>query len=126
MMTTGRRTLHRWPAGAVCVLACTFLHTMPARAQMPSSPTERTLSGRVTGDGNEPIRGAVVELRNERSNQIVTYLTDATGAYTFKRLDGNADYDVWVIFRGRHSPTRTISKFDDHMAKVIDFTVRTY
>jgi hypothetical protein len=126
MTTTGRRKLHRWPASAVCALAFAFLRTMPARAQMPTSPTERTLSGRVTGAGNEPIRGAVVELRNERSSQIVTYITDATGAYTFKRLDGNTDYDVWVLFRGHPSPTRTISKFDDHMAKVIDFTVRTY
>jgi hypothetical protein len=46
--------------------------------------------------------------------------------YNFKRLDGNIDYQVWVLFRGHRSATRSISMFDSHMAKVIDFTVRTY
>jgi protocatechuate 3,4-dioxygenase beta subunit len=93
---------------------------------MPTSSTVRTLSGRVTDTSNEPIRGAVVELRNERSNEVVTYITDASGNYNFKRLEGNSDYDVRVLFRGRHSATRTISKFDSHMAKVLNFSVRTY
>ena len=112
------RTLVRLAASAL-------LCASPAWSQIPQS-TLRNLTGTITESSNEPIRGAVVELRNERSNQIVTYLTDDTGAYTFRRLDGNTDYDVRVLFRGRHSPTRTISKFDDHMAKVIDFTMHTY
>ncbi len=57
---------------------------------------------------------------------VVTYITDASGHYNFKRLDGNVDYEVWVLFRGNRSATRSISKFDSHMVKVIDFTVRTY
>ena len=95
----------------------------PLRAlQMPSQPSVRTLSGTVTDTGHEPIRGAIVQLRNQNSNQMLTYLTDANGRYSFKRLNGNADYDVHVIYRGRHSPSRSISKFDSHMSKVIDFT----
>ena len=42
------------------------------------------------------------------------------------RLDGNIDYEVWVVFRGRRTPTHSISKFDSHMAKVINFTMRTF
>lgn len=100
--------------------------TPPSHAQDLSQPTIRTLNGTVTDTSHEPIRGAVVELHNSKSNEVLSYLTDASGQYNFKRLDGNTDYDVWVLYRGRRSPTRSISKFDNHMAKVIDFTIHTY
>lgn len=95
-------------------------------AQDRSQPSIRTLNGTVSDTSHEPIRGAVVELHNSKSAEVLSYLTDASGQYNFKRLDGNTDYDVWVLYRGRRSPTRSISKFDSHMAKVIDFTIRTY
>jgi hypothetical protein len=129
-MTTVIRTAephHSWIAiVAVCVSVCLMLGALPAAAQVASQPTVRTLSGIVMDPSHEPIRGAIVELRNESSHELVTYITETNGSYDFKRLDGNADYVVWVVFRGRHSPTHTISKFDSHMAKVINFTVRTY
>ncbi len=103
-----------------------MLGALPVAAQMPDQATVRTLTGVVTDTSHEPIRGAVVELRNESSRALMTYITDTNGAYSFKRLDGNTDYAVWVVFRGRHSPGHTISKFDSHMAKVINFTIRTY
>ncbi len=126
-MTSRTRTRQRWLAtAAACVVAVTVLWTVPARAQQQPNPTVRSLSGRVTDTSHEPIRGAVVQLRNSDTREVVTYITDESGHYSFKRLDGNIDYDVWVIFRGQPSPTRSISKFDSHMVKVINFTVRVY
>jgi len=118
---------HPWIAiAAMFVGVCLMPATLPVAAQLPTQPTLRTLNGIVTDTNHEPVRGAVVELRDESSHALVTYITDANGAYNFKRLDGNADYVVWVVFRGRHSPSRTISKFDSHMAKDINFTIQTY
>jgi hypothetical protein len=118
---------HPWIAiAAVCVGVCLMLGALPVAAQMPTQATQRTLSGIVSDTNHEPVRGAVVELRNEGSQAMMTYITEANGTYNFKRLDGNTDYEVWVVFRGRHSPSHPISKFDSHMAKVINFTIRTY
>lgn len=129
-MPTLTRTIeprHTWIAMiAVYVGACLMLGALPVAAQMPTQATVRTLTGTVSDPSHEPIRGAVVELRNESSRELISYITETNGSYDFKRLDGNADYVVWVVFRGRHSSTHTISKFDSHMAKVINFTVRTY
>ena len=129
-MSSSKRTTephHRWlTAAVVCLATGMMLPTLPSHAQDLSQPTIRTLTGTVTDTSHEPIRGAVVELRNGKSNEVISYLTDASGHYDFKRLDGNTDYDVWVLYRGRHTPTHSISKFDSHMAKVIDFTIRTY
>ena len=119
----------RWIAcitAAVLLFAAgTLLRATPAHSQRPQ-PTLRSLNGTITDSGKEPIRGAVVELRNAATNGVVTYITDANGRYNFKRLDGGADYEVWVLFRGNRSTTHSISKFDSNMVKVIDFTVRTY
>jgi len=118
---------HPWIAtAAICIAACLLLGAIPAATQAPGDPTVRTLSGQVTDTSHEPIRGAIVELRDEKSNEVVTYLTDAEGHYEFRRLDGNIDYEVWVVFRGRRTPTHSISKFDSHMAKIINFTMRTF
>ena len=134
-MTSRTRTRHRWLAAAVaCVVAATvavtvagtLLRALPAQAQQQPNPSVRSLSGRVTDTSHEPIRGAIVELRNTDTREVVTYITDESGRYDFKRLDGNIDYEVWVIFRGQPSATRSISKFDSHMVKVINFTVRAY
>jgi hypothetical protein len=103
-----------------------MLGALPIAAQMPTQATTRTLSGTVVDASHEPVRGAVVEVRNEGSHQLTTYITEANGTYSFKRLDGNTDYVVWVVYRGRHSPSHAISKFDSHMDKVIDFTIRTF
>jgi hypothetical protein len=96
---------HPWIAiVAVCVGVCLMLGALPVAAQMPTQATQRTLSGIVTDTNHEPIRGAVVELRNESSDALMTYITEANGTYNFKRLDGNTDYTVWVVFRDATRP----------------------
>lgn len=119
------RTIACIVGGLLLCAAGTLLVATPAWSQQPN-PTQRSLSGTITASGHEPVRGAVVEVRNVATNVVVTYITDTTGKYNFKRLDGNVDYEVWVLFRGNRSTTRSVSKFDSHMVKVIDFTVRTY
>jgi hypothetical protein len=101
------------------------LQALPASAQHPAS-TQRTLSGTVTDTSHEPLRGAVVELQNPANKSVETFLTDAEGHYSFKRLDSDADYSVWVVFRGHHTPTRSISKFDSHLNKAINFEVKLH
>ncbi|MGC9199662.1 MAG: carboxypeptidase-like regulatory domain-containing protein [Acidobacteriaceae bacterium] len=102
---------------------------LEAQAQVASLPPQtslRTLHGQITSSGHEPVRGAIVQLRNDRSATLVTYITDSSGYYSFQRLDGGTDYEIWVMFRGHRSRTRSISKFDSHMNKIINFRVRTY
>ncbi len=85
----------------------------------------RNLSGRVT-DGHEPLQGAVVQLQDPNNNSIVTYLSDPDGSYHFKRLNGSTDFNVWADYHGHRSAVHAISKFDSHMEKVINLTIKTY
>lgn len=113
-------------AGIVIAITTLWLRAEPASSQNMPQLSARSLSGTITDAGHEPIRKAVVELRNVSTGEVVTYITDNGGHYNFRRLNGNVDYEVWVQFRGIRSPTHSISKFDSHMTKVIDFAVRTY
>ncbi len=92
---------------------------------MQEHHTLRDLTGTVT-DGHEPLRGAIVQLEAEGSHEVLTYVTEDDGRYHFKRLIGEQDYRVWVVFRKRHSKTHEISKFDDHLDKVINFTIEPF
>ncbi len=86
----------------------------------------RNLSGTVTSPSHEPLRGAVVELQEGEGAEVKSYITAEDGRYHFNRLNSEADYRVWVVFRNRHSKNHEISKFDDHLDKVIDFTIETF
>jgi hypothetical protein len=96
------------------------------RAQQPAAPTTRNVSGHVTDEGHEPLRGAIVKLQDPDTNSVITYITTADGEYHFKRLNGSADYRIWASYRGHSSPVHSISKFDNHMQTVVNFKIRAY
>ncbi len=126
-------THHRRPSSvtrqaAVTLVAAALLFSLPATAQNPplSATATRNLSGRVTDDGHEPLRGAIVKLQNPDDKSVITYITQANGEYQFKRLNGSADYRVWATFRGHSSAIHSISKFNSHMQTVVDLRIKTY
>lgn len=86
--------------------------------------TTRSLSGVVTDGHNEPIKGAVIEARNDVTTSVVSYITGRDGRYAFKRLDGRTDYRLWARYRGQQSKVRKLSRFDSGKPKVVDFVVR--
>ena len=101
---------------------------LPLRAQSLTSDDHRTrdVSGLVTDRHHEPLRGAIVQLQQGENPSIVTFITGDDGRYHFLRLDSNLDYRIWVKFRERTSSPRSISKFDDHMHKQIDFEIAPF
>jgi hypothetical protein len=118
-MSIGRRA--EWFAAVVAAL---LLGGGVALAQ--NADSLRSVSGTVTDDGHEPLKGAVVELENPVTHQVVSYLTAADGTYAFKRLDSHTDFQVWATFRGHKSAVHNVSMFDSHMAKVVDIVCKTY
>jgi len=106
------------------LVAAALFSSLALHAQQAT--TVRTISGIVTDTSHEPLRGAAVELRNPATNSVVSRLTDASGRYTFKRLDGATDYTLRALYRGHESHSHNISKFDSHLDKVVNFTIKPY
>lgn len=103
-----------------------LLCALPGAAQIDADKSVRNVRGTISDPRHEPVRNAVVQLRNGNTNQVVTYITGNSGQYIFKRLDSHTDFQVWVLFRGHRSATRNISMFDSRLDDVINFTVRAY
>lgn len=123
-MTTFRNSPQRALYLALAVLLCATTALM-LHAQTKGS-TNRTVSGVITDDSHEPLKGAVVELEDPASHQIISFLTLGDGHYEFKRVDSHTDYNIWATFRGHKSTIRHISMFDDHLDKVINIECKTY
>jgi hypothetical protein len=84
--------------------------------------TKRDLGGTVT-DGHEPLRGAVVQLEDETTHAIVSYITGRTGQYSFKRIGGDTDYQVWATFRGTRSKQKQLDRFNTSKTPTIDLVI---
>jgi hypothetical protein len=120
-----RRVINGWRSVTLsrgALACCAFL----AAALLQQGAQLRTISGVVTDDHHEPLRGAVVELENGSSHDIVSFITAADGKYVFKRLDSHTDFTLWATFRGNKSSTHSISMFDSHPEKVVDIVCKTF
>jgi hypothetical protein len=113
---------------SILALTCALGPVAPAQTLGSNSNgmQDRTLSGIVTDPHHEPLRGAIVELQEGDSANIVSYVTGEDGRYHFLRLKGNQDYSVWAKFRNRESKHRSVSKFADKAEQSVDFELETF
>ena len=95
-----------------------------APAALRAQPGIRTLTGIVTDRQHEPLAGAVVQLHDENTDFVTTYITTRTGRYSFKRLSTDDDYSVFATFRDVRSRTRQLSKFDSKAVRTIPLVVK--
>ena len=85
---------------------------LAAKAQK-NRPIERIAEGKVVGKDGNPIGGAVVYLKNSRSNAVRTYIADDDGHFRFGELSQDTDYEIWAESNAVRSKSRSISSFDN-------------
>ena len=94
----------------------------------PSIPAQRdpprTLTGTVTDHGKEPLKGAIVEVEDENTTAIISYLTEADGTFSFKRLSSLTDYRVTATYRGHRTKPQELSHFDNNAHPVLHFVIQ--
>ena len=73
----------------------------------------RDLKGVVKDDAENPIEGAVVQLKNMKSGKMVEFITKKDGAYLFYDLNMDIDYELQAKRDGYTlAPKKTLSKYD--------------
>lgn len=82
-------------------------------------PQLRTVRGTVVDKDERPNDGAVVYLKNTRTQDVITHLSDADGTFRFSGLDLNVDYEIHAEHEGMASATRSISNFDTRKEFVV-------
>ena len=83
----------------------------------------RSLQGLVTDAQEQPLVGAVVQLKDMRTLQIRSYLTKEDGMYRFSGLKTDVDYQVKADYGGASSGSKTISVFDSRKIATINLKV---
>ena len=79
----------------------------------------RTVRGTVVDRQESPVDSAVVYLKNIRTQDIITHLSDTDGTFRFSGLDLNIDYEIHAEKEGWTSSTRSISNFDNRKEFVL-------
>jgi hypothetical protein len=83
----------------------------------------RSVQGIVTDAQDNPIVGAVVQLKNTKTLQVRSFITQEQGSYQFSGLDPNVDYTLKAEHQGASSPVRTLSAFDSRKQPVINLKI---
>jgi hypothetical protein len=108
----------RSPQTAVAVaIFVTLAGTLAVAAQ---ELKVRTVQGRVLDEENRSVAGAVVYLRDDRTNSVRTYITNSSGHYRFSWLGEYDDYELEAHTQNFRSHRHTISQWDTRREFVID------
>jgi hypothetical protein len=82
--------------------------------------TTRTVEGFVTDAGDQPAPKSVVQLKDTKTLQVRSYITQADGAYHFAGLSTNVDYELKAEKDGASSDKKTLSVFDSRKKATIN------
>ena len=75
-------------------------------------PIDRIAQGEVVDKAGTVLGGAVVYLKNSRTNAVKTYIADGEGHFRFGQLSQNTDYELWAESNGVRSKSKVISSFN--------------
>ncbi len=86
----------------------------------------RSVQGVVTGADEKPVSGAVVQLKNTKTLQVRSFITQDNGSYYFHELSQDVDYEL-KAFDSHHeasSPTKSLSSFDSRKQAILDLKLK--
>jgi len=90
-----------------------------------NSDSGRLLTGKVSDRQDQPLANAVVYLANIRTRAVKSFIVGSDGVYRFPALSPNADYEVYALFNGKKSDTKTVSQFDTQSTLNINLRIDT-
>lgn len=107
-----------WPLLLVALLACASAGL--AQNKKKGQEQTRSVQGEVTGADEKAVIGAVVQLKNLKTLQIRSFITQQNGLYYFHGLSTDVDYELKAKFSGMESGTKTLSSFDSRTEAVMN------
>lgn len=85
---------------------------------------ERTVSGTVFNSASDPVQGATVFLKNQKSKTIRSFTSLANGHFYFAQVNKADDFDLWVEKNGKKSEVKTVSSWDDRTQFVTELHLK--
>jgi hypothetical protein len=88
------------------------------------SATERPVSGVVTDADGKPIAGAVVHLKNTKTQKVLSSITREKGEYLFSGLSKDVDYQLTAVSKDHSSEPHTLSTYDPRAKPVVNLQIK--
>jgi carboxypeptidase family protein len=76
------------------------------------TPRLRSIEGTVLNKAGAPVAGAAVLLKDTKTLQVRSYITQQDGKYHFYGLSSDINYEVRAQFGDMSSPKKDVSVFD--------------
>jgi len=119
----GRHKMIRLPAFTALLLICFASAVFAFQKSKSEDDKLRIVEGSVLDVGDNAIAGAVVQLKNSKTLQVRSFITQQEGSYQFHGLDPNVDYTLKAEYKGASSAVRTLSAFDSRKKPVINLKI---
>lgn len=107
----------------LCFAAICICGALSAQTGIGESDT-RTVEGQVTDAGNQPVANAVVQLKNTKTLQIRSFITQADGNYHFAGLQTDVEYQLKADHDGASTSWKTLSVFNSKKTPVINLKLK--
>jgi hypothetical protein len=86
--------------------------------------TTRSVEGMVTNAEKQPLADAVVQLKNTKTLQIRSFITQKDGSYHFAGLGADVEYQLKADHNGISTSWKTLSVFNSKKIAVINLKLK--
>ncbi len=93
---------------------------LPFQKNKKEDTGTRSVQGVVTDPNDNPVEGAVVQMKNTKTLQVRSFITRPDGNYIFQGLNTNIDYELKADGAGMSSPVKRLSSFESRTKAVIN------
>jgi hypothetical protein len=118
-MRNGARVLT--VAVAALILSAGLFGQSKSRAERREEANSRSVMGNVVDAKDQPASGAVVQLKDMRTLQVRSFITQTDGEYHFSGLRPDIDYQLTAKSGDMSAAPRTLSIFDNRKEAVMNF-----
>ena len=111
-------------AKLVALIGVIGLLSVPLPAQKNEDTGTRSVQGAVTDSSGKPVAGAVVQLKDTKSLQIRSYVTQGDGMYHFSGLSTNVEYELEAKLGDVTSGKKTLSVFNTQKMATVNLKLK--
>ncbi len=94
------------------------------RKTKEDSIATRSVNGMVNDASGQPVAKAVVQLKDTKSLQIRSFITNPDGSYHFAGLSPNVEYQLKAEYQGAFSGKKTLSVFNSKKSVTINLKLK--
>jgi hypothetical protein len=116
----------RITSSVALVFVVLVLSGVPLHAQSDRDRSQlRAVHGTVMDKDQNPIADGIVYLRNKKTDNIRTQISDSQGHFQFSGLESDADFEIHAEFKRHKSSKHNISSFDSRNDIEINLVIPT-